>query len=737
MIYRNTLKYIFFIAFSSAISFVLINTQVIFPSFNKVLIQNTEDDAIRIAEHLISFAVLDKNLINISEDSISVIEKTKENFNLEKIKVFSEKGEVIYSTNSQDIGKINKKDYFYSIVANGNVYTTLVKKDTKTLEDRIVKADVIETYVPIMENNTFMGAFEIYYDITTTKHVLNNTGFSASLITFSMMFGIFVIVTILLLKTDISSHRMHLKHLSSIYQSPFFILAFMFAAIFTVELCVMLFLTSLPPMSGIAMAALDSSLLVMLVSPFLYMFLLRPLMLHIGERNEAEDKLKESHAVLEKRVTERTAELAATNRQLTDDIKKRKLTEELLYQTKHDWEDTFNTITDIITIHDKNYNIILANKAAKKILGLPFLGASKPKCYKYYHGTDVPPADCVSCDCIATGKPSISEVYEPHLGNYVEIRAIPRFNSDNELIGIIHVLRNITDRKRSEKAIQDSEERYRSLVESTEDSVYLVDRDYNYLYINKKHLSRLGISEKEYVGQPFSKFHSSDESELFNEKIDVAFSTGLSRQHEYQSLKDGRHFLQTFSPVKGSDGEFAAVTIISKEITKRKHMEEKLRVLSITDELTGLYNRRGFFTLADKQLKLARRQEKEVILLYADLDNFKMINDRYGHLEGDLALRETSSILRSICRSSDVIARIGGDEFVIMSFESQETSYDTIADRLKASLDAYNTKSGNPYDLSLSLGVIRGSTEHSLSAEKLLSRADNLMYEQKKQKQKI
>jgi hypothetical protein len=118
MIYRNTLKYIFFIAFSSAISFVLINTQVIFPSFNKVLIQNTEDDAIRIAEHLISFAVLDKNLINISEDSISVIEKTKENFNLEKIKVFSEKGEVIYSTNSQDIGKINKKDYFYSIVAN-------------------------------------------------------------------------------------------------------------------------------------------------------------------------------------------------------------------------------------------------------------------------------------------------------------------------------------------------------------------------------------------------------------------------------------------------------------------------------------------------------------------------------------------------------------------------------------------------------------------------------------------
>jgi diguanylate cyclase (GGDEF)-like protein/PAS domain S-box-containing protein len=497
----------------------------------------------------------------------------------------------------------------------------------------------------------------------------------------------------------------------------------------------MILLTVLPPQSDIVRAVLDSSLLVMLVSPFLYMFLLRPLLLHIEERNQAEDKLKESHAVLEKRVKERTAELADANRQLTDDIKKRKLTEELLYQTKHDWEDTFNTITDMITIYDKNCNVIRSNKAAEKILGLPFLGASKLKCYKDYHGTDVPPADYLGCNCLAT-EPSISEVYDPHQGNYVEIRAIPRFDSNKELIGTIHVVRDVTERKRSEKALQDSEERYRSLVESTEDSVYLVDREYPYLFINQKHLSRLGISGEEYVGQPFGKFHASHESELFNEKIDTAFNTGLSRQYEYQSLKDGRYFLQTFSPVKGSDAEIAAVTITSKDITRRKHMEEKLRVLSITDELTGLYNRRGFFTLADKQLKLARRLEKEVILLYADLDNFKMINDRYGHLEGDLALRETSSILRSICRSSDVIARIGGDEFVIMSFESHETSYDTIADRLKERLDAYNTKAGNPYDLSLSLGIIKGSTEHSLSAEKLLSRADNLMYEQKKQKQK-
>ena len=110
-----------------------------------------------------------------------------------------------------------------------------------------------------------------------------------------------------------------------------------------------------------------------------------------------------------------------------------------------------------------------------------------------------------------------------------------------------------------------------------------------------------------------------------------------------------------------------AITVVSKDITKLKQMEEKLRVLSLTDELTGLYNRRGFFTLSEQQLKMAGRLKSGIFMLYADMDTQKEINDRFGHQGGDLALIEIADIFKTTYRASDIIARIGGDEFTIFS----------------------------------------------------------------------
>ncbi|MBI4838855.1 MAG: PAS domain S-box protein [Nitrospirae bacterium] len=129
---------------------------------------------------------------------------------------------------------------------------------------------------------------------------------------------------------------------------------------------------------------------------------------------------------------------------ITRDTTERKKMEEQIFQIQHDWEDTFNIITDMITVHDKDFNIIHANKAAEKILGLPILPGKKAKCYKYYHGTECPPEGCPSCQTLKTGKSAISEIFEPHLNKFIEIRAIPRFDSNNNLIGLIHVVRDIT-----------------------------------------------------------------------------------------------------------------------------------------------------------------------------------------------------------------------------------------------------------------------------------------------------
>jgi PAS domain S-box-containing protein len=140
------------------------------------------------------------------------------------------------------------------------------------------------------------------------------------------------------------------------------------------------------------------------------------------------------------------------------DISVRKKMERMVLHSQQEWEDTFNTITDMITIHDRDFRIVRANKAAEKILGLPFLEDADAKCYHYYHGKDNPPEDCPSCKCYRTEKPASFEMYEPHLDRFLEIRAMPRFDSSNELVGLIHVIRDITDRKNVEDALQRAEQ---------------------------------------------------------------------------------------------------------------------------------------------------------------------------------------------------------------------------------------------------------------------------------------
>jgi len=139
---------------------------------------------------------------------------------------------------------------------------------------------------------------------------------------------------------------------------------------------------------------------------------------------------------------------------------KNKTKEEDIYQSKKDWEDCFESITDMITIHDQDYNIIRANKAAKALLKLPALEKKlKSKCFSFYHGADEPPAGCPNCNCLKSGLPGVFEFFEPYLNRYLEIRAIPRFDSNNQRVGLIHVVRDITERKQAEQELIKAKEK--------------------------------------------------------------------------------------------------------------------------------------------------------------------------------------------------------------------------------------------------------------------------------------
>jgi diguanylate cyclase (GGDEF)-like protein len=161
--------------------------------------------------------------------------------------------------------------------------------------------------------------------------------------------------------------------------------------------------------------------------------------------------------------------------------------------------------------------------------------------------------------------------------------------------------------------------------------------------------------------------------------------------------------------------------------------QARLRVMTVTDPLTGLHNRRGFFLLAEHQWQLALRKKSSFLLLYIDIDRFKEINDTFGHKEGDKALQDFAAALKECFRTTDILARIGGDEFALTT-DVPPDSPKMLEERLANALRQITKSAGRPYQISLSIGILRcDDSLGALSIEDLLARADALMYEQKRE----
>ena len=166
---------------------------------------------------------------------------------------------------------------------------------------------------------------------------------------------------------------------------------------------------------------------------------------------------------------------------------------------------------------------------------------------------------------------------------------------------------------------------------------------------------------------------------------------------------------------------------------ERHRLMAALRSLSLIDDLTGLYNRRGFTDLGEQYLKLARRSGRGASLVYVDLDRFKSINDQYGHRVGDDALNQAADVLRGTFRGSDLIARMGGDEFAVLAHNSRENP-GVLAQRVRDAFEHYNDATLDPYRLEVSVGSARTDGAAYVPLEELVSDADVSMYEEKRRK---
>jgi diguanylate cyclase (GGDEF)-like protein/PAS domain S-box-containing protein len=336
-----------------------------------------------------------------------------------------------------------------------------------------------------------------------------------------------------------------------------------------------------------------------------------------------------------------------------------------------------------------------------------------------------------------------------------------------------------------------NEDLLRAFLEHVPAGVYFKDRQSRFVRISRSLAARFGFSDPELaIGKTdfeiFSEEHAkqafADEQEIIHTGITIV------GKEEKETWPDGSEtwVLTTKLPLKDNAGRVLGTMGISQDITERKRVEQELQEyrdglenlvakrttelvrvnlelerdiaarkmaeqalaekaaelarsnqilenISLTDDLTGLYNRKGFLALAEHRVKLANRNREAFSVAFLDLDELKQINDTYGHLEGDRALKDTANLLRDCFRESDIVARLGGDEFAVFIAEADQAK---IAQRIQKKLAALNSPPGRRYPLSFSMGIVASDVSKDAEMEILLKRADGLMYEQKNRKSK-
>jgi diguanylate cyclase (GGDEF)-like protein/PAS domain S-box-containing protein len=324
-------------------------------------------------------------------------------------------------------------------------------------------------------------------------------------------------------------------------------------------------------------------------------------------------------------------------------------------------------------------------------------------------------------------------------GAMIIIVTIQYFASSTFKGSFDRIYRELNERKQVEVELRESEQRFRAIFDSVNDAISIHDiATGEILYANECMCELSGYTREEAGKVNIAMLSSGEPPYTVQEALKwlkgaAEGSPQLIQWHVKD--KQGRLFWVEVNMRRAHIGGLDTLVIAARDITERKHMYDKIQVMAVTDDLTGLYNRRGFITLAEQQLKMAERTKKKLLLTFIDLDNMKRINDIWGHEEGDRSLIKTAEVLKQTFRDSDIIARIGGDEYAVLASDITENTQDIFMKRLQQQLDEHNAHEERDYRLSLSIGAAIYDPETPCSLDHLISKADKLMYEDKHRKE--
>ena len=301
--------------------------------------------------------------------------------------------------------------------------------------------------------------------------------------------------------------------------------------------------------------------------------------------------------------------------------------------------------------------------------------------------------------------------------------------------------RHIAEQQRISKALLETEAHFRNAFDYAAIGMALVSPQGAWLRVNRSLCELVGYSEEELLRSNFQAITHADDvgNDLANLYRLIQGETPTCQVEKRYVHKLGQVVwaMNSVSLVHDSEDKPAHFIFQLQDISERKRAESALQSLSLVDELTGLYNRRGFLAVTEQYLESFQRSDNGLVVLYADLDGLKGINDSLGHLEGDRALVRTAEVLKEAFRSSDIIARLGGDEFVLLAGVGADESAESLMDRLQQKIALANAQRNRPYDLSISIGVAHYDPDEACTIEELMGRADRVMYEEKRKKRNL